>query len=299
MDPELPYAYSAAGERDVTDPVAAAAAAAMGLPAPTWRSTGMNAVYEAGDAIVRVGFVNGEPDASARLAGVLAAAGIRVPAPLDIAPFSHPNGMVVTAWERLAGADRGVDWAAVGAMVARLHDLDPGVVPDGYPLPWCGLFPWWRLDALLEATATDLDRHAAEGLQATVDRYRAWSDTVDEVVVCHGDVHRDNVVMTSEGPALIDWDLLCRGPREWDHAPMMRDAERWGGEPGAYEAFATGYGASVRGDGLGEALAELRLVAATLMRIVAGHAKASAAEEAQRRLRYWRGDPDAPMWIPS
>ena len=74
--------------------------------------------------------------------------------------------------------------------------------------------------------------------------------------------------MQSEaGPVILDWDLLCRGPSSWDHAPLMTWTGRWGGEPGIYEAFAEGYGCSFHGDPLGEAIAELRLVAATLMRV--------------------------------
>ena len=57
-----------------------------------------------------------------------------------------------------------------------------------------------------------------------------------------------------------------------------------------------GYGRSFRGDPLAEAVAELRLVAATLMRVRAGRSDAKAADEAALRLRYWRGEDDAPMW---
>jgi hypothetical protein len=52
----------------------------------------------------------------------------------------------------------------------------------------------------------------------------------------------------------------------------------------------------MRGDGQAEAIAELRLVAATLMRVLAGRRDPAARAEAERRLRYWRGEPDAPQW---
>ena len=89
-------------------------------------------------------------------------------------------------------------------------------------------------------------------------------------MLCHGDVHPGNVLQTADGPMLIDWDLLCLGPAAWDHAPLMTWTERWGGEPGLYEAFAERLWPSLRGDPVAEALAELRLVAATLMRVRAG-----------------------------
>jgi hypothetical protein len=44
------------------------------------------------------------------------------------------------------------------------------------------------------------------------------------------------------------------------------------------------------------AFAELRLVAATLMRVTAALVNPDARPEAERRLRFWRGDPDAPTW---
>jgi hypothetical protein len=76
----------------------------------------------------------------------------------------------------------------------------------------------------------------------------------------------------------------------------MTWTERWGGQVGIYESFAEGYGRSFRNDELGEAIAELRLVAATLMRVRAGRTNPAAAAEAELRLRYWRGDGDAPQW---
>ena len=83
------------------------------------------------------------------------------------------------------------------------------------------------------------------------------------------------MLATATGPVLLDWDLLCRGPAAWDHGPLMSWTERWGGEPGIYERFAEGYGASLRGDPLGEAVEELRLVAATLMRVRAGRRRSA------------------------
>jgi hypothetical protein len=76
----------------------------------------------------------------------------------------------------------------------------------------------------------------------------------------------------------------------------MTWTQRWGGEPGIYEAFAGGVGQSLRDDAVAEAIAELRLVAATLMRVRAARSDPSAVDEAELRLRYWRGETDAPTW---
>ena len=69
-----------------------------------------------------------------------------------------------------------------------------------------------------------------------------------DAVVCHGDVHPGNVLMTVAGPVLLDWDLLCHAHPGWDHAMLLTLAERWGGDPAVYPAFAAGYGRSLADD---------------------------------------------------
>lgn len=280
--------------------VARAASRELGLPAPELLRRGMNAIFASGDVVVRVGRPTAPAAASIELAVDLDAAGIRVARPAAVAPLDVGD-YAVTVWERIAPTDQPVDWRAVGTMVRAVHDLPPAFVPARYPAPSPASFPWWDFDALLARAAPYVDREALDGIITAVERWPGWQ-RFDEVVVCHGDVHPGNVLMTADGPVLIDWDLLCRAPRGWDHAPLMTWTERWGGEPGIYESFASGYGWSARGDDGAEAFAELRLVAATLMRVGA-EAPASGEPqgrdpqgEAAQRLRYWRGDPDAPRW---
>ncbi len=102
--------------------------------------------------------------------------------------------------------------------------------------------------------------------------------------------------MTDDGPVVLDWDLMCTAPRGWDHAMLLTLAERWGGDPEVYPAFAAGYGESLADDVTTRRFAELRNVAATLMRVRAGRTDPLARHEADRRLRYWRGEIDAPLW---
>ncbi|MCU1502382.1 MAG: hypothetical protein JWM12_1736, partial [Ilumatobacteraceae bacterium] len=230
------------------------------------------------------------------LSGELARAGVRVPAAArhDVV---RVGDLSVLAVERIRPS-AAIDWAEVGAMVARVNALDPARIRGRHPLPWCGSFPWWDLDALLASVDGHIDADAARSLRDSIRRHAPLlgAARAADVVVCHGDVHPGNVIPTASGAVLLDWDLLCRGPAAWDHAPLMTWTERWGGEPGVYEAFAVGYGRSLRGDPLGEAVAELRLVAATLMRVRAGLTDPAARAEAARRLQWWRGDPDAQPW---
>jgi len=258
----------------------------------------MNALFAVtGEPIVlRVGHATAPASAGHALVGGLIEAGIPTPAPvagwsLDI------GGFAVTAWERVRRARRAVDWEAVGATVRAVHRLEPSTLPEDYPMPSPAAFPWWDFAALLADVGGEIDEPARGGLEAAIERNDWWRDALaTDAVVCHGDVHPGNVLAGPRGPLLVDWDLLCWAPPAWDHAMLTSYAERWGGEPGVYPRFAEGYGASFAGDPLTQALAELRNVAATLMRVRAGRTDAAAAAEAARRLRYWRGERDAPAW---
>lgn len=286
-------------DRPVTDLAAAARAAGIaaerwGLPPPEPLRSGMNAIHAAGAYVLRVAAPSVSATAALDLHRFLAESGLRVPvaARPDVVVV---EGLSVTCWERIVASERPIDWVAVGSMVRAVHGLDAAALPPSVPLPRPARFPWWDFDDLLARTADAVDVGARQGLEAAIERHRGWQDLGGEVV-CHGDVHPGNVIMTDEGAVLLDWDLLCWAPPGWDHGPLLTWASRWGGAPGTYEAFAEGYGRSLADDPATEAFAELRLVAATLMRVAAGRRDPDAAAEAQRRLAYWRGDPDAPAW---
>ena len=274
------------------------AAAIWGLDDPVLMRVGMNAIFSAGPMVMRVSSPSVGAGASLELMGVLATHGLRVPesARDDVVVGA---GLSVTCWHRIEPTGEPIDWRAVGAMIRLVHDLDAGVLPVSVPLPSPSRLPWWDFDALLERTVSALDDPARHGIEATIERHRNWQGFGGQVV-CHGDVHPGNVMMSTDGPVLIDWDLLCWAPPGWDHGPMLTWADRWAGPsgptPGEYEDFAQGYGRSMADDPAALAFAELRLVAATLMRVAAGMTNPQAMVEAELRLRYWRGDPDAPAW---
>lgn len=289
-------------DRRVIDLDAATRAAAIAadrwkLPAPIALRKGMNAIFRCDDTVLRVATPNAPASVSIELAGLLADEGIRVtPSARD--SVVDAEGFAVTAWRYVEALDAPVDWEEVGAMVRRVHEIQPSRLPAGLPQPSPTEFPWWDHEALLDEVADHVDPAAEAGIRAVLDRHAGWDDFVgaDTVVVSHGDVHPGNVIMSVAGPVLIDWDLLCRAPHGWDHAPLMTWTERWGGETGIYERFAAGYGWSGRDDRYAMAFAELRLVAATLMRWKVALLDPAARPEAERRLAYWRGDPGAPVW---
>jgi Ser/Thr protein kinase RdoA (MazF antagonist) len=290
-----PYVDTAVHDLDSATEAARSAARMFGAGQVQLLRMGMNAVFAADLGVLRVSHPSVPAEASLALARRLAEAAIRVPSPLDDR-VHRTDGFSVTWWERVVPADSPIDWRGVGGAVATLHGLARADLPVSYPCPPPASFPWWDFDAMLAAVADHLDPTARSALVRVIERHSWWRETPAATVVCHGDVHPGNVIQAAEGPVLLDWDLLCEAPAGWDHGPMMRWAERWGGAPGEYEAFAAGYGQSFRGDPFAEAVADLRLVAATLMRMRRGLTDQAVADEAERRLRWWRGDPDAPVW---
>jgi hypothetical protein len=294
---DLPFVAEPPGTLESVSRSARAAADHWGLGEPQLLRMGMNGIFTTGDGVLlRVSRPSAPPDEAIALARVLTNFGLRVPTYARDAPFSAADHAVFAIEEIIETAP--IDWVAVGEMVHRLHGIDRSDLPSGYPTPFCGDFPWWNFDSMMVELGGDIDAEARNAIETAIardlpllERQRRGS-----VVVCHGDVHPGNVIQSRLGPVLLDWDLLCCGPPAWDHAPLMTWTQRWGGDDGIYESFADGVGRSLREDPLAEAIAELRLVAATLMRVRAARSNPTAREEAELRLRYWRGDRDAPQW---
>lgn len=288
------YVDRPVGDLETAVRAASIAADVWHLEQPQLVRAGMNVIFTCGRTVLRVSAPTAPAEAAVELAQFWAERAVRVARPMR-SEAVIAGGLSVTAWERIDAVPAPIDWSAVGTMVRSVHETDPGSLPPSVPIATPSVLPWWDFDALLERTESALDVAARRGLRAAIDRHTGWQRFGGEVL-CHGDVHPGNVMMATGGPVLLDWDLLCSAPPGWDHAPMMTWAQRWGGASGEYEAFAHGYGRSLRDDPVAGAFAELRLVAATLMRVAAAMTDARASAEAERRLRYWRGDPDAPPW---
>lgn len=253
---------------------------------------GWNAVFDTSDGVVlRVGQPRFSFDDDVRAAEVLREHGVSTPRVL----FRAVRGdRAVTGVERIEAVGS-VEWTAVGEQVARLHRIPTTLLE----LPSCTSFPHWQFTTLLADLRPVLDAQAFDALYACHERWSDWQrDALDHPVMCHGDVQPGNVIPTASGPVLIDLDLRCTAPAAYDHAALLTWEHRWNGAPGTYEAFAAGYGSTFVDSRIGRQFAELRLLAATLMRVRAAQAEPAAEPEASLRLRWWRGEPDAPRWTP-
>jgi len=298
MPAELPFVATPVGDETAARRLAERVTAALDLPAPVLIRCAMNASYAAGDVVVRVGRPTAPAGAAYDLADALRDLGIAVPAPAAGRPVESDGELVATAWERVA-AGGPADWRRVGEMVGRLHRARPSVVAGDYPTPSPASLPWWHFDGLLEQARPLVDDAAYAGLADAAARHRDWMERAadpDSFVLCHGDVHPANVVFSPGGPVLLDWDLLTLAPPAWDHAPLRAMVARWGVDPAAYREFAA-VAADDLGDGsVADSVTTLRAVAATLMRVLAEGPDRGDDSEAERRLRFWRGDPNAPTW---
>ncbi len=271
----------------------------------------MNAVYKVttanGPQIMRVSRPTDTTLPAIEFADYLRQNNFEVPSPMSHAPFRHDE-IEITLWEYVEpDPDQLVDWQAIGLFVRRLHEINPANIAKFYPLPKAASFPWWNFDDLLAEMGPTLDSADCDILLERWHKLRPHftaaqnidlESSVDPPVLCHGDIHPGNVIVnrTTGRPVLIDWDLLSVAPREWDHAALLTWATRWGGQASTYSDFAHGYGSDFSNSDLANALAELRLLSATLMRWRAGLSTPAARVEAENRMKWWRQDPTAPMW---
>lgn len=296
MGSTRPYVDQPMTDIDLADRAVADAVRRWDLEPAVLLRRGMNSLYRSGSVVVRVGNATAAPALGHDVATVMRAHGVATVSPVDgLADVFE--GVAVSAWERVSATDLAIDWVAVGASVRRVHEIGLDQLPVGYPVPSPVDFPWWDFDALLGQVADLLDDRARRGIESTLRQRHGWQQAIRvDAVLCHGDVHPGNVLASSAGPLLIDWDLLCLANPAWDHAMLTSYADRWGGDRSVYPAFAEGYGTDLTDDPLTIALADLRNVAATLMRVRASRTDPTARREAERRLRYWRGEQDPPTW---
>lgn len=89
--------------------------------------------------------------------------------------------------------------------------------------------------ALLRAHASDLGTL----IGAYQDLARRVADRPERMVITHGEPHASNVIITSEGPVLVDWDTVLLAPPERDLWHLA------GADPSPLDHYAAATGAEV------------------------------------------------------
>ncbi|MFC8659277.1 phosphotransferase enzyme family protein [Streptomyces parvus] len=263
---------------------------------------GENAVFAAGDLVIKVGRdATGHPELRARaerevaLADWLAASG--VPAVRAVERGARlVEGHPVTLWHRLPDAVRPAEPRDLAPLLTLVHALP---APTDFTLPrrelLGGVERWLTLagDAIDPADA-DYLRERRDGFAA------AAAALVPQLPPgpIHGDALPRNVHVGPDGPVLVDLETFSADLREHDLVVLALSRDRYGLDPAAYDAFTAAYGWDVRE---WEGCAVLRGARETASCAwVSQHAPANpkALAEFRRRVASLReGDPEV-RWYP-
>jgi serine/threonine protein kinase len=112
--------------------------------------------------------------------------------------FDGPTLLQLT---RSGAITRGQAGAILADLCRAVHRTPP---PPGVP----ALRGW--MDAWLRSAGGTLPAPIEPGIIALIERLQP----ADEL--CHGDLHPGNVIMTAEGPRLVDWTGTVRAPAAYD-----------------------------------------------------------------------------------
>ncbi|MFJ6508004.1 phosphotransferase enzyme family protein [Streptomyces sp. NPDC091879] len=276
-------------------------AAADVLPGPARDATllalGENAVFAAGDLVVKVGR-DAELLDRARweldIAGWLAASevpAVRAAEPAPLLVDGHP----VTVWHRLPDAVRPAEPRDLAELLRIVHALPS----PGFALPprelLGGVERWLRLagDAIDPADAAYL-RERRDGFASAA---AALTPHLPPGPI-HGDALPRNVHVGPDGPVLVDLETFSADLREHDLVVMALSRDRYGLPAEAYDAFTGAYGWDVRAWEGCSVLRGARETASCAW--VAQHAPANpkARAEFARRVASLRDGDETVRWYP-
>ncbi|MEU5661711.1 phosphotransferase enzyme family protein [Streptomyces longwoodensis] len=206
---------------------------------------GENAVFAAGDLVVKVGRDAELLDRARReldIARWLAGAGVpavRAAEPEARLVAGHP----VTVWHRLPDAVRPAGPADLAALLRRVHALPapPFALPPRDLLS--GVERWLRLagGAIDPADAAYL-RERRDGFAAAA---AALTPHLPPGPI-HGDALPRNVHIGPDGPVLVDLETFSTDLREHDLVVMALSHDRYGLPAEDHDAFTRAYGWDVR-----------------------------------------------------
>nr|WSZ13837.1 aminoglycoside phosphotransferase family protein [Streptomyces canus] len=270
-------------------------AAAGVLPGARLLALGENAVFAAGDLVVKVGRDAELLDRARReldIAVWLAEAG--VPAVRAAEPEARlVEGHPVTLWHRMPNAVRPAEPRDLAELLRVVHAL-PKPSFDLPPRELLGGVERW-----LRLAGNAIDPADAAYLRERRDGFAAAAAAVTprlEPGPIHGDALPRNVHVGPDGPVLVDLETFSSDLREHDLVVMALSRDRYGVPAEAYDAFTAAYGWDVRE---WEGCAVLRGARETASCAwVAQHAPSNpkALAEFERRVASLRDGDDTVRW---
>ncbi|MER5791584.1 aminoglycoside phosphotransferase family protein [Streptomyces sp. NPDC001980] len=206
---------------------------------------GENAVFAAGDLVVKVGRDAELLDRARReleIAGWLAEAdvpAVRAAEPKALLVEGHP----VTLWHRLPDPVRPAEPRDLAELLRIVHALPapPFALPPRELLG--GVERWLRL------AGAAIDPADAAYLRERRDGFAAAAAALTPHLTpgpIHGDALPRNVHVGPDGPVLVDLETFSSDLREHDLVVMALSRDRYGLPAEAYDSFVTAYGWDVR-----------------------------------------------------
>ncbi|MGW2930604.1 phosphotransferase enzyme family protein [Streptomyces sp. NPDC055722] len=276
-------------------------AAAGVLPTPAQDAVllalGENAVFAAGDLVVKVGRDAELLERARReleIAVWLAESGVpavRAAGPAPLLVDGHP----VTVWHRLPPSVRPAEPRDLAELLRIVHALPvpPFALPARDLLG--GVERWLRLagDAIDPADAAYL-RERRDGFAAAA---AALTPRLRPGPI-HGDALPRNVHVGPDGPVLVDLETFSADLREHDLVVMALTRDRYGLPDQAYDSFTAAYGWDVREWAGCSVLRGARETASCAW--VAQHAPSNpqALAEFRRRVASLRDGDESVRWYP-
>ncbi|MBT2364149.1 aminoglycoside phosphotransferase family protein [Streptomyces sp. ISL-10] len=231
-------------EAQARDLLAAAGLAAAAQDAALL-ALGENAVFAAGDIVVKVGRdaeLLPRAERELAVASWLAGAGVPAVRAAESAP-RLVDGHPVTLWHRLPAAVRPAEPADLARLLLRVHALGS----PSFALPrrdlLGGVERWLRL------AGDSIDSADAAFLRERRDGYAEAAAALTPHLPpgpIHGDALPRNVHVGPDGPVLVDLETVSFDLREHDLVVMALSRDRYGLDPAAYDAFTAAYGWDVR-----------------------------------------------------
>lgn len=278
--------------RDAGADAAHEVACQLGLEQPVLISLGGAALWRAGDVALRVERPATNARQLVRLVKLAAAAAVPVAVPLRSEPFEHPQGQV-TVWPWIEPApQRPADLRCLGATLRALHeDVDVGEWRQAGAPSVFALFERWLVRNLNELADSQFGPALTDLLEQQraiwLPRARATLPTPLGEVALHGDAHPGNLITIADGCLLVDWELACVGPGEWDHAHLLMHVRRGLAPDQHYADFAAGYGTDLRAwDGV-DAWVRLHELLATARMAARSVRDTSLVPNAKARIAWW------------